>query len=447
MVDVPSTEVPGVPLGSQLSQTPLTTRRRFSNPLVAGGAQHARPSLRRIRMRWVMLLVLGLVVLAAIGMFQLSRLVPPPVVHVLEVHSTRVPGIATPIPWPAHGQSAVAVSGLGIVMASGSELPVPIASLTKIMTAYVVLCDHPIAPGSQGPVVTITASNQTEAINEEKANDTSIPVQAGETLSERQLLDGLMVHSANNFAGVLADWDSGTVPAFVSKMNAVAASMGMRETHYADASGLDPGSVSTAAEQLRVASAAMTIPTFAEVVAQPAISLPIAGTMVNYVTQVGTDGIVGVKSGFTQAALGCLVLGAERLVDGHQVLVLAAVTGQPGFDPLDEAGQEAVEMIDAATKSLREVTVVTASRRVATVTTPWGSAPVAGETAGSLVALVRSGDTIHRSIRTNPVSERAPAGTILGTLYVTVGAEHLSVLVRSTGPITGPPVSWRLERF
>ncbi len=68
-----------------------------------------------------------------------------------------------------------------------------------------------------------------------------MPVQPGEELTERQLLNGLLVHSANNFADVLAQWDAGTMPAFVAKMNAAAAALGMAHTHYADASGLDPG--------------------------------------------------------------------------------------------------------------------------------------------------------------------------------------------------------------
>ena len=66
-------------------------------------------------------------------------------------------------------------------------------------------------------------------------------VQPGEKLNERQLLDGLLVHSANNLADVLAQWDAGSIPAFVAKMNATATSLGMTHTHYADASGLDPG--------------------------------------------------------------------------------------------------------------------------------------------------------------------------------------------------------------
>ena len=68
----------------------------------------------------------------------------------------------------------------------------------------------------------MTAADQAEASAEEGAGATNVPVQPGEKLTERQLLNGLLVHSANNFADVLARWDAGTVPAFVAKMNATA---------------------------------------------------------------------------------------------------------------------------------------------------------------------------------------------------------------------------------
>jgi D-alanyl-D-alanine carboxypeptidase (penicillin-binding protein 5/6) len=359
--------------------------------------------------------------------------------------AVKVPYSPRAIAWPTEGQGAVAVPALGSVLASGAEQPVPVASLTKIMTAYVVLRDHPLSPDASGPVLTVAASDVSEAVEQEEANDTMVPVQAGEVLSERQLLDGLLVHSANNFANLLARWDAGSIARFVSKMNAVAGSLGMTDTHYADADGIDPQSTSTAADQLRVASAAMKLGTFAAIVAQPTVTLPIAGQVGNIVTQIGSDGIVGVKSGFTQAAMGCLVLAARRSVDGHEVLVIAAVTDQTGLDPLDAAAKAALSLIDATAASLRDVTVVATSRRVATVTTSWSSTPVAGMATRPLYAVVWPGETVRRSIRWTRVRAGATAGTKLGTMEVTVGAERLSVPVVSASAIREPSTAWRLE--
>jgi len=390
----------------------------------------------------------ALVLLVAAGAsIQLLRPLPKPVTHMTLGRPSNVPGHPAPIPWPAQGEGAVEVPALGLVLASAAEQPVPIASLTKVMTAYIVLRDHPLSPASQGPGVTLSVSDQNEAEAEEVANDANVPVQAGEVLSERQLLDGLLVHSADNLADVLANWDAGSLAEFVSKMNEVAGQLAMTTTHYVDASGLDPRSVSTAADQLRLAAVAMRNPTFAAVVAQPSISLPIAGLMTNYVRQIGTDGIVGVKSGFTQAAMGCLVLAAQREVGGKEVTVMAAVTGQQGPDPLDAAADATVPLIDAAAASLREVSVLTAGTRVARVVVPWSSDEVQGAVASSVVALVWPGQKIRFSTRTLPVRQGAPKGTTLGYVTVSAGAVRVRVPVRSEGKLPTASVAWRLENF
>ena len=148
------------------------------------------------------------------------------------------------------------------------------------------------------------------------------------------MLEALLTQSANDMAYSLAMWDAGSIPAFVVKMNALAASLGATATHYVDASGYDPGSVSTAADVLRVAAAGMADPTFAEVVGMSSIDFPGVGTLPNVVSEIGSNGVIGIKSGYTSKAGGCLVLAADRVVGGHSVLVLAAVLGQPTPPPI-----------------------------------------------------------------------------------------------------------------
>jgi D-alanyl-D-alanine carboxypeptidase (penicillin-binding protein 5/6) len=296
-------------------------------------------------LRWGVVLSLVVVLVA----LQVTRAVPDPVVRpAMVTTSADIPGSPPTLPWPATGQGAIAVPGRGLLMQSGPETPVPVASLTKIMTAYLVLRDHPLSDTAQGPGFSMSMNDEDEAAADETAGATSVPVQAGEVLTERQLLNGLLVHSANNFADVLANWDAGNVGAFVARMNAMAVTLGMHNTHYADPDGLSSQSVSSAADQLQVAMKAMSMPTFAAMVSQTSITLPIAGIIPNYVSSIGSDGIIGVKSGFTQAAMGCLVMAADRMVGGRKVLVMAAVTGQPGLAPLDTANAADVALVDAA---------------------------------------------------------------------------------------------------
>ena len=107
----------------------------------------------------------------------------------------------------------------------------PVASLTKMMTAYLVLTDHPLSATEQGPSFTMTAADVADWDNAVDTDQSNVEVALGEVLTERQLLEGLLVHSANNFADILAEWDAGSMAAFVTKMNATALTLGM--TQYA----------------------------------------------------------------------------------------------------------------------------------------------------------------------------------------------------------------------
>ena len=400
---------------------------------------------RRSRRLWPAAVVLVAVAVLALAGVELARPVPKPVVHSDVTLSAPAPGIAPALPWPSVGEAAVAVPSLGLTIESAPEQRVPIASLTKMMTAYITLRDHPLAPDAQGPVLVLTAADQQEAAFDAATGATSVPVVAGERLSERQILNGLLVHSANNFADTLARWDAGSVPAFVNKMNITAAALGMRATHYADANGLNPASEGSAGDELRMASVALTDPTFAAVVAQPTVTLPVAGLLPNYVKAVGHFGIVGVKSGFTQAAMGCMVVAAVRIVGGHPVIVLAAVTGQPGANPLDTAQTVDLRLVNAVGGGLQLLPVISKGTRVASVTAPWSSSPVpaVAATGSSLVAW--PGQSLRLRVSTDAPRAGAKAGTRIGTLTASVGPETVDVAVVSTRSIGTPSLSWRLR--
>jgi D-alanyl-D-alanine carboxypeptidase (penicillin-binding protein 5/6) len=113
-------------------------------------------------------------------------------------------------------------------------------------------------------------------------------------------------------------------------MNDAALSLGMAGTSYTDPSGLDSSTVSTAADQARLGLAAMRVTALAAIAALPAASIPVAGLVRNYNTLLGQDGIVGLKTGSTQAAGGCVVVAAWRRTGGKDTLVVAVTLGQPG---------------------------------------------------------------------------------------------------------------------
>ncbi len=303
-------------------------------PTVALGPTMRPQRMRRLRNHRIMkaalatLVVSVVVLLAVVGTERAVRPLEQPVIATVQHTSVVVPGTSPALPWPSQGQAAVAIPALGYAEQSGPEVPVPVASLAKMATAVVVLRDHPIPEGSSGPSILVNGDEAGQFGVDLANNETTIPLQAGESITELQLLEAMMVASANDAAYTVAEWDAGSQAAFVAKMNGLAISLGAVHSHFVDSSGFEPQSVSTATDMLRIAAAGMAIPTFASVVDEPTATVPMAGVISNVVTLIGTDGIVGVKSGYTSQAAGCMVLAADRSVAGRSVLVLAAVLGQ-----------------------------------------------------------------------------------------------------------------------
>src|SRR5262249_52322622 len=159
--------------------------------------------------------------------------------------------------------------------------PVPIASVTKVMTAYLVLHDHPMRTNEDGDKLTVTADEAAAYPDELASGQSLVQVNAGEVLTERQALQALLLPSANNIASILPRWDAGNQAAFVKKMNETAARLGMRHTHYSDPAGFLDATVSTAADQVTLAHSALAVPVLAQIVSMPQAVVPVAGLVKN----------------------------------------------------------------------------------------------------------------------------------------------------------------------
>jgi len=251
--------------------------------------------------------------------------------------------------WPAHGQAAFVQAGQSQIHAGPNQHAAPIASLAKVMTAYLVLRDHPLGPGEKGPTITLTDDDVADTDRRREQEESLVPVVAGEQLTELQALQALLLPSANNIAAVLARWDAGSEDRFVARMNATARSLAMTHTRYTDPSGYDDTTVSTAADQVRIVEQAMRLPVFARIVATSSAMLPVAGTVHNTNTLLGHDGFVGVKTGSDAAAGGCFAFRAIRSVEGRRTTVTGVVLGQPGSDLVEAGLAAAAAMVDRLT--------------------------------------------------------------------------------------------------
>jgi len=276
-----------------------------------------RPRRRSRGRRGLVLFVTGATLLAVAG-----------VTAGFAVRSQRVYGPS------GSGQTSYQL-GAGRVVSSAGQSAVPIASLAKVMTAYLVLGD----PDD----VTVTVTDDDVADTERRAgrDESIVHVAAGETLTERQALTAILLPSANNVAAMLAHTVAGSQDAFVARMNDVAHSLGMRHTTYTDPSGFDPGTRSTAGDQLILAQHAMRVPEFAALVALRSAELPVGGTVHNTDTLLGKDGFVGIKTGSDDAAGGCFMFRAHR--PGGDVT--GVVLGQRGHNLISAGLNGARELV------------------------------------------------------------------------------------------------------
>jgi D-alanyl-D-alanine carboxypeptidase (penicillin-binding protein 5/6) len=313
-------------------------------------SKRARTPPRRIRTRRIRaagLLVVVAAIAAALGYQSLasssSTAASPTDVLRSEHRAARDEALPGTV-WPAYGQAAVQIAQ-SQVRAGPNQHAAAIASVAKVMTAYVVLRDHPLRPGEEGPTITLTDADVADTERRRRQQESVVPIAAGEQLTELQALQALLLPSANNIAAVLARWDTGSVDRFVARMNATARSLGMTRTHYTDPSGYDDSTVSTAADQVRLVGRAMRLPVFASIVATPSATLPVAGDVHNTNRLLGYNGFVGVKTGSTAAAGGCFAFRAISWIDGKRTTITGVVLGQPGLAAAFAAADAMVDRI------------------------------------------------------------------------------------------------------
>jgi serine-type D-Ala-D-Ala carboxypeptidase (penicillin-binding protein 5/6) len=309
-----------------------------------------RIRIRRIRVAGLLVVIAAIAASLGYQLLASSSSTTASPIDVLRSERRGALGEALPSTvWPAYGQAAFVQAGQSQIRASPNQHLAAIASVAKVMTAYLVLREHPLRLGQDGPTITLTDVDAADTDRRRRQQESVVSIAAGEQLTQLQALQALLLPSANNIAAVLARWDAGSVDRFVARMNATARSLGMTHTRYTDPSGYDDATVSTAADQVRLVDRAMRLPVFASIVATPSATLPVAGTVHNTNTLLGHNGFIGVKTGSTAAAGGCFAFRAIRWIDGKPTTITGAVLGQPGHNQIVAGLAAAAAMVDRIT--------------------------------------------------------------------------------------------------
>jgi len=398
---------------------------------------------RRGGKRWLYLLA-AIVLIGAYGFWALSR--PLPALRLtLGVDKLSVQTPTPKLIWPGAGQAAVGVLGSQVLATHGPQTPLPTASTAKLITALAVLHQKPLALGQTGPAITLTTAD-VALYNSYAARDGSVvPVVAGEQISEYQVLQAMMLPSANNMADSLAIWAFGSLSAYSTFANGYAAQLGLAHTHVGiDASGFSPTTTSTARDLTRLGEVVMRNPVLAQIVGQnTAAGLPVANNIKNVNSLLGTDNIIGIKTGNTDQAGGVFVGAALAKVNNQTVTVITAVMGQPS---LRQAMTDSLPLIQSTQANFSTVTVVPARSVIGRYQQPWGgSVPaVAGR---QLAGSTWNGDSLAAAVKlNNSVPGKASAGQTVGSLTIprSAFAGQQSVPVKLVAAPSKPPLRWRL---
>lgn len=391
-------------------------------------------------------IVLGVLLLCA-ALLAWNYLRPVPVVAAsssLPVQ-TIVPGAAPSLPWPSTGAAAIGVSGLGPIATSGDVSPSPTASVAKVMTAMIVLEDKPLATGATGPGITFTDVDVQAYQNDLAQKQSVVPVQAGETLSELQALEAMLIPSGNNIAETLARWDAGSIPSFVAKMNKRATTLGLAKTKFADPAGASADTMSTPSDLMALGMAAMQMPVFAQIVQMPQAKLPVAGTVYNVNAVLGKDGIVGIKTGSGFNVGANFLFAASVQIAGHTITIFGCVMGQP---TLDAAFNAARTLVRAVAPALTVKEVIARNQAVGAYDTAWGDHSDILSTVD--VALVEwPGMVLRQQLETRTLSVDSPIspGTKAGTLHVVLGDYRLDVPLVTASQLYPAGKLWRITRL
>ena len=386
-------------------------------------------------------IVAFLALVAWIAVMQYTR--PIPEVTLEESSSiTWTPPGAAEISWPELGQAVIAVDGIGVIGESPNQEPHPIASLTKVMTAYLILKDHPLNPGEPGPAIEFQEHHVQNYLARRANSESVVPVSVGNPMTQRELLRGLLLASGNNLADVLAEWQSGSVEAFVAQMNAEARALGMTNTTYADAAGVVAGSVSTAHDQILLAQVAMANPTFASMVREAEATLPGAGVVYNTNSVLGSGGIIGIKTGWTEEAGACFLFAAEWQVEGQTRIIIGAVLGQT---TLADAFDRSRELILVGGVSMSVVRLASAGDKLGEIRSEWGATTDAVLSDDVSMVLV-PGIEIEADLKLSTTEDVEP-GSEIGSVQFSAGEQVVEVPLRAVSAVESPDLVWRLTRL
>ncbi|MDQ4107642.1 MAG: D-alanyl-D-alanine carboxypeptidase, partial [Actinomycetota bacterium] len=345
-----------------------------------------------------------------------------------------------PIPVPKIEASAAILLDLGmgqVLFQASPQRTQAVASLTKLMTALIVL------KRERGHLHrTVSVHPDAVFARDDYGGRSTLGLRAGERVSVRGLLAGLLLGSANDAAEALAIEEAGSVSAFVDAMNARAKALGMLRTRFASPHGLDDRGRSSAADLMLLLREVWKDPTFRDLVGRRFVVVRSDSARPRKIQNRNVmvwlfPGASGVKTGFTETAGFCLIATARR---GERQLAVAVLGGH------DEVFSEAAALLNHGFAGYQLRSILGEGEALGSVRVRGGEVPVVAGTGLAALVRVRESSAIERILSVSRAAAYPPpTGSVVGTLRLRLAGQTLGrvpILVGDLEPPEEPAGSW-----
>lgn len=421
-----------LPALSWVDPAQVRRRARTEAPMVVPDLLSELP-LRRDRAAAVPLAVIGgmlVLYIACAGLWPTTALPPTLKSEAIESQATA----SAAITWPANGSAAVGIAG-GADVASTAERA-PMASITKVVTVMAALEALPLKIGETGPSYDFTYQDSVDYWRYLGRNESSLQVPVDGSLTQYQLIEGILLGSAGNYTDRLASEIWPTNDDYIVAADAWLAKSGITGITVTEPTGIEFGNTATPAALIKLGEVAMQNPVVAEIAAKKSAVLPGAGEVENTNGIIGDPGVVGLKTGRLD---GWNLLSAKNIdVDGTDLLTFAVVLDQQDDIERDASSRALYTQLE---KVLQPQVAIPAGTVVSRVSTPWGASTDIVTTEDATTVLWQREATITKNAA---LGDDRDAGGAAGTITVNGTTGDTTVALALSDRLNQPSFWWRL---
>lgn len=427
----------------------LMSTARADDPLSEADAERRRLRRRRRARGWLIAGGIVVAVAAAVGGYCAWALTAPlPALEVTTRVPTAAPGAHVALELPADRAAAIAVSGGGadvgadgLHAVSGNDEPRPIASISKLITALVVLDAHPLQSADDpGPTLTFDKAAH-DLYDQYYVLDATIePMPTGSSMSLRDALITMLLPSASNYADAVSRWAFGSRSAYLSATRAWLSAHQLNGTTIVEPTGVDSRNASTPSDLLAIGQLAAANPALARITSMTSATVPGVGTVSNTNDLLGHNGITGLKTGNNGPGTFALLYSASVNIGLSEPVKIVGVS-------LDGQSREQVDAdvsraLGSLAAGVHVISVAKGGTPVGVVTSPWGgSAQLVLAHDKSLMTWSDTPITATVSVTTPPTGAD---GQEVGVATWASGGRSAVAAVAVRGTIDPPSGWWRL---